>query len=261
MSVDSSGNQTNVGFSESASISADRRVVTFQSRATNLVANDTNNSWDIFVHELRATQPNDCISPTITASASTDSGADYVPDTWTNEDVKVTLSAQDNEGDSGLKDIRYSATGAQSISETIYDSQNLPPITTEGTMTLSYFATDNAGNQESPAKTLTVKIDKSAPTLDTDNSDGSDSITPDNRETGVSRKIQPTATFSDEMDPSSLIASARLYRWNALKKEWQPVPVRVSVPVKRRRWPRTRETRRGCSWLTGSSRSPSPPVR
>ncbi len=37
-------------------------------------------------------------------------------------------------------------------------------------MTLSYFATDNAGNQESPAKTLTVKIDKSAPTLDTDNS-------------------------------------------------------------------------------------------
>ena len=102
MSVDSSGNQTNVGFSESASISADRRVVTFQSRATNLVANDTNNSWDIFVHELRATQPNDCISPTITASASTDSGADYVPDTWTNEDVKVTLSAQDNEGDSGL---------------------------------------------------------------------------------------------------------------------------------------------------------------
>jgi hypothetical protein len=69
--------------------------------------------------------------------------------------------------------LRYSATGAQSIPETVDDSQNLPPITTEGTMTISYFATDNAGNQESPAKTPHGQDQQECPPLDTYNSDGS----------------------------------------------------------------------------------------
>ena len=37
-------------------------------------------------------------------------------------------------------------------------------ITAEGTTILSYFATDNAGNQET-AKTLTVRIDKTPPVI------------------------------------------------------------------------------------------------
>jgi hypothetical protein len=37
-------------------------------------------------------------------------------------------------------------------------------ISTEGATTISYYATDNAGNVES-AKTLVVKIDKTPPTL------------------------------------------------------------------------------------------------
>jgi hypothetical protein len=81
---------------------------------------------------------------------------------WNNSDVTVTLSATDT-GGSGVKEIRYSTSGAQSIPETVYDPQNPPVINTEGTTTISYFATDNAGNKESPTKTFTVKIDKSAP--------------------------------------------------------------------------------------------------
>jgi hypothetical protein len=81
---------------------------------------------------------------------------------WNNSNVTVTLSATDT-GGSGIKDIRYSATGAQSIPETVYDEQNRPVINAEGTTTLSYFATDKAGNQESPTKTFTVKLDRGAP--------------------------------------------------------------------------------------------------
>jgi hypothetical protein len=49
------------------------------------------------------------------------------------------------------------------------------------------------------------------------------SLTPDNRQTSVSRKIAPMATFSDERDPASLTTSVKLYRWN-VKKLWQRVP-------------------------------------
>jgi hypothetical protein len=227
---------------------------------------------------------------------------------WNNSNVTVTLNATDT-GGSGIKEIRYSATGAQSIAETVYDPQNPPVIDTEGTTTISYFATDNAENVETPAKTVTVRldkmapqvtpadvvndvwrnsslseqfaafddesglansadasftltasaesasatqptvasrtvldvagnsttrtvsalIDKSAPILDTDISDGSDGVTPNNRETGVSRTIAPTATFSDPMNLASLTTSVKLYRWNALKKVWQRVPATVSL--------------------------------
>jgi len=50
VSVDSSGVQGNL-FSANASISADGRIVTFQSNANNLVAVDTNGTSDIFVHD------------------------------------------------------------------------------------------------------------------------------------------------------------------------------------------------------------------
>ena len=51
VSVGSAGAQAN-GTSGSPSISADGRRVAFLSRATNLVANDTNSKWDVFVHTL-----------------------------------------------------------------------------------------------------------------------------------------------------------------------------------------------------------------
>jgi len=50
VSVDSSGAQAN-GPSALPAISADGRYVAFNSLATNLVANDTNGTWDTFVHD------------------------------------------------------------------------------------------------------------------------------------------------------------------------------------------------------------------
>src|SRR5262249_11437148 len=53
VSVDSSGAQAN-GHSVNPSISADGRYVAFESRASNLVAGDTNLTDDIFVHDLQS---------------------------------------------------------------------------------------------------------------------------------------------------------------------------------------------------------------
>jgi Tol biopolymer transport system component len=49
-SVDSAGNQGN-GDSQKPAISADGRYVAFESRAANLVLEDTSDTWDVFVHD------------------------------------------------------------------------------------------------------------------------------------------------------------------------------------------------------------------
>ena len=52
VSVDSAGLEADL-WSEYASISADGDTVAFHSYATNLVANDTNGTYDVFVHDLK----------------------------------------------------------------------------------------------------------------------------------------------------------------------------------------------------------------
>jgi hypothetical protein len=83
---------------------------------------------------------------------------------WNNGDVTVTLSANDEPGGSGVKEIRFSLTGAQGGSGVVAGSTASVRFSSEGNSTLTYFATDNAGNKEA-AKTLVVRIDKTAPTV------------------------------------------------------------------------------------------------
>jgi Tol biopolymer transport system component len=51
VSVDSDGNQGNSG-SDFPAISADGNFIAFRSEASNLVNNDTNDKWDVFVHDM-----------------------------------------------------------------------------------------------------------------------------------------------------------------------------------------------------------------
>jgi Tol biopolymer transport system component len=51
VSVAGDGTQAN-GSSYQAAVSADGRSVSFSSNASNLVANDTNDTWDVFVRTL-----------------------------------------------------------------------------------------------------------------------------------------------------------------------------------------------------------------
>jgi hypothetical protein len=79
---------------------------------------------------------------------------------WYTSNVQVALTATDNPGGSGAKQIVYSATGAQPIaSTTIASASAVIPVTADGQTILTFAATDNAGNAETP-KSVTVKVDK-----------------------------------------------------------------------------------------------------
>jgi hypothetical protein len=84
---------------------------------------------------------------------------------WHNSDAAVSLSATDGAGGSGVRNITYSASGAQNVAQTVAPGASASlVVTAEGETTVTYFATDNAGNREE-AKTLVVKIDKTAPEI------------------------------------------------------------------------------------------------
>jgi hypothetical protein len=100
--------------------------------------------------------------PTTTAVVSPQPNANG----WNNMNVIVTLSGTDNEpGGTGVKQISYSTTGAQTIATTtITGAASSLTISTEGVTTITFFGTDNSGNIETP-KTITIKLDKTPPTI------------------------------------------------------------------------------------------------
>jgi hypothetical protein len=83
---------------------------------------------------------------------------------WSNVPVTVALAATDNAGGSGVKEVHYALAGAATASQVVSGGSANVTIAAEGTTTLTYFAVDNAGNQEA-AKTLTVRIDQTPPTV------------------------------------------------------------------------------------------------
>jgi hypothetical protein len=100
----------------------------------------------------------DDVPPTTIATSSP------VPDAtgWNNTTVTVNLNATDNPGGSGVKQIKFATTGAQTTFGIVHDSSASIVITAEGTTTIQFSATDNAGNTESPTS-LTVRINKTLP--------------------------------------------------------------------------------------------------
>ncbi len=143
-------------------VSADGRLVAFQSFANDLVPNDTNGHSDIFVRDRgMATAPSDHAPPATAAAIAPAPNAAG----WNNSDVTVTLLAADDLGGSGVKQITYSAVGAQPLASTNFvGSSTSIVITAEGLTTISFFATDQASNLET-AKTLVIRVDKTPPTI------------------------------------------------------------------------------------------------
>ncbi len=91
---------------------------------------------------------------------------------WHTSDVTVTLSAADEPGGSGLKTLTYSSAGAQAAASTVVTGASVQiPVTAEGSTTISFFATDNAGNVEA-RKIVVVNIDKTSPQTSCGGSDG-----------------------------------------------------------------------------------------
>jgi hypothetical protein len=101
-------------------------------------------------------------TPPVTTAASSPSPNSYG---WNNTNVTVQLNATDNPGGSGVLQIQFSLSGAQSMAlQRVTGNAASITISAEGTTVLSYYATDNAGNQET-TKTLTFKIDKTPPVI------------------------------------------------------------------------------------------------
>jgi hypothetical protein len=112
-------------------------------------------SADQFTYDPDTTAPTSSATPSPAPLAGNDG--------WTRGPVTVSVSAADGTCGSGVKNITYSASGAQTIPPTtVAGSSTSFQLSNEGVTTVTFYATDNAGNVES-AKTLTVKIDNTAP--------------------------------------------------------------------------------------------------
>ena len=110
--------------------------------------------------KLTTTPDADTTKPSTSATPSVEPNAAG----WNKENVTVKLNATDDQGGSGVQKITYSASGAQNIAQTDAPADSVEVVLDqEGTTNLTYYATDKAANVEDQ-KTLTVKIDKSAPT-------------------------------------------------------------------------------------------------
>jgi len=141
--------------------------------------------------------PADTTKPSTSATRSVEPNAAG----WNKENVTVRLNATDNQGGSGVQKITYSASGAQSIAQTDAPGDLVKvALDQEGTTTLTYYATDKAGNVEDQ-KTLTVKIDKSAPTGTVSINDGASRTR--------SRSVTLTLSATDP-SPSSGVSQMRI---------------------------------------------------
>ncbi len=96
----------------------------------------------------------DIISPTTTSLLSGTPGTNG----WYVSDIQINLMATDDEGGSDVAKTEYSING--DANWILYSGQF--SISNEGTTTISYRSTDNAGNIEE-TKIQTVKIDKTSP--------------------------------------------------------------------------------------------------
>lgn len=97
--------------------------------------------------------PSDTTAPTSTASVAPAPNAAG----WNNGPVTVHISAADDEGGSGVASITAAGTTTAGSAVDV-------PVTTEGTTTITYWATDAAGNAESP-HSVTVRIDETSPSV------------------------------------------------------------------------------------------------
>ena len=84
---------------------------------------------------------------------------------WNNTNVTVTLSAVDVPGGPGIRDITYSAAGAQPIALTQRAGSSAQfTISIEGKTVVQYYATNNDGVAEA-VHTHAINVDKTPPTI------------------------------------------------------------------------------------------------
>ncbi len=97
------------------------------------------------------------VTPPITTSMMTGTQGN---NGWYVSDVQMTLTATDNDGGAGVKEIHYSVDGTETV---VQGSGASLSIVSDGTHTVTFYAIDNAGNVETPTHEMIVNIDKTSP--------------------------------------------------------------------------------------------------
>ncbi|GAB3563687.1 hypothetical protein GCM10027405_18670 [Arthrobacter alkaliphilus] len=140
----------------------------------------------------------DSTPPTISVSSisPTPNGAGY-NNTST---VTVNLSAVDNTGGSGVASINYTVDGGSQV--TVNASTAAVNVSGNGTHTVSFFATDVAGNSSTP-QTQTIKIDSVAPVV------GVASISPTPNSLGYNKASPVTVNLSATDSGGSGVANIK----------------------------------------------------
>lgn len=80
---------------------------------------------------------------------------------WYLSDVKIILSAVDNDGGTGVKEIHYSVDGTATV---VQENSAAFTVAGDGQHAVSWYAVDIAGNAETPVETL-IKIDTTPPAM------------------------------------------------------------------------------------------------
>lgn len=119
--------------------------------AARLPAPDPNRPWLCNVTDGTPPESSVAIAPAAPASG------------WHNTDVAATITAID--ADSGVEKIDYSLTGPPLANGPAAGALAVVTISGEGDRNLEFFATDIAGNAETP-NSVTVKIDRTAPLVE-----------------------------------------------------------------------------------------------
>ncbi|MCM1370539.1 MAG: prepilin-type N-terminal cleavage/methylation domain-containing protein, partial [Clostridium sp.] len=131
----------------------------------------------------------DSVAPsvgTLTMKLVSQSGENYINDTWTNQSVYIAVN-NGTDDLSGHKSTTYSINGGENLSEAI-------TLTTTGTYNIVVTTTDNALNTSS--ETYIVKIDKSNPTVGFSPNGGRYNLSGTNT-VSVSSKVTVSKTSSD----------------------------------------------------------------
>lgn len=133
-----------------------------QARGTVDVTVTTPNGTSPITDADKYTYDADTSAPTASASISPSPNAAG----WnTSSPATVDISASDGSCGSGIQEITYHASGAQPIGSTDVSGASADvPITTDGVTTVTFTATDNAGNTSAP-QTITVRLDTVAPSI------------------------------------------------------------------------------------------------
>jgi hypothetical protein len=117
-------------------------------------------------------------APSNTMAPVSPATVDPAPDAagWANGPVTVHVGASDEDGGSGVASITVASSGAENRAPNSTDGPSVDvPVSTEGTTSFTYYATDQAGNEEQP-HTLVVRIDRTAPTVTYDGNAGAYSV-------------------------------------------------------------------------------------